>query len=350
VAGAVLWASARRLPLTFTDLTRATQYVMEGRYTHRLPIRGSDEVGRMAESFNRMLESLQGRERIRSTMDKVVSREIAEELLKGDLKLGGEVRFSSILFADVRGFTALSEAMEPQALVAFLNEYLTLMSRVVERHRGVVDKYIGDCVMALFGAPVSHETDVDNALQTALEMIWCVEEFNYRRSWEGKPPINISVGINTGPTVAGNMGSEDRLNYTVVGDAVNLAYRLESLTRLYDVSCLVSEYTVRESKGKFPFRELDIVRVKGRNAPVRVFELWHEERSPETVEEILRKFEAARRFYLMREWDRAEVLFQQVLELHPGDGPSRLYLNRLRELRLVPPGDAWDGVHVALVK
>jgi adenylate cyclase len=350
VAAVVLWALGRRFLLAFSDLTRGTQYVTEGRYTHRLPIRGSDEVGRMAESFNRMMESLQGRERIRSAMDKVVSREVAEELLKGELRLGGEVRFSSVLFADIRGFTALSENMEPQSLVSFLNDYLTLMSRVVERHHGVVDKYIGDCVMALFGAPVSHDGDVDNALQTAREMIWCMEEFNYRRSWEGKQPIRVSVGINTGPVVAGNMGSEDRLNYTVVGDAVNLAYRLESLTRLYEVACLVSEYTVRESKAKLPFRELDIVKVKGRAAPVRVFELWHEERSPEVVEEILHKFEAARRFYLLREWDRAEVLFQQVLELHPGDGPSRLYLNRLRDLRLVPPGEAWDGVHVALVK
>src|SRR6185503_7537683 len=112
------------------------------------------------------------------------------------------------------------------------------------------------CIMALFGAPMSHDRDVDNALQTALEMIWCMEEFNYRRSWEGKPPIQISVGINTGPVVAGNMGSEDRLNYTAVGDAVNLAFRLESLTRLYNVSCLVSEYTVRECRKRFPFREL----------------------------------------------------------------------------------------------
>ena len=349
-AGFATFFSARRLPLAFKDLARATQYVMEGRYNHRLPVRGNDEASRLAESFNRMLESLHGRERIRSTMDKVVSREIAVELLKGDLRLGGEVRFSSILFADVRGFTAISESMEPQELVAFLNEYLTLMSRVVERHGGVVDKYIGDCVMALFGAPVSRERDVDNALQTALEMIWCVEEFNYRRSWEGKPPVQISVGINTGPVVAGNMGSEDRLNYTVVGDAVNLAYRLESLTRLYNVSCLVSEYTVRECKAKLPFRELDVVRVKGRGAPVRVFELWHQDRSPELVEEILKKFEAARRFYLLRDWDRAEVLYKQVLELNPDDGPSRLYLDRLRALRLVPPGDAWDGVHVALMK
>jgi adenylate cyclase len=354
-AGAALAAFAafligRRLPSAFRDFSRATQYVMEGRYTHRLPVRGADEVAGLAESFNRMLESLQGRERIRSTMDKVVSREIAEELLKGELRLGGEVRFSSILFADVRGFTALSESMEPQELVAFLNEYLTLMSRVVERHGGVVDKYIGDSVMALFGAPVSRNQDAENSLRTALEMIWCVEEFNYRRSWEGKPPVQVSVGINTGPVVAGNMGSEDRLNYTVVGDAVNLAYRLEGLTRHYDVSCLVSEYTVRECKSKLPFRELDVVRVKGRNAPVRVFELWHQERPPEVVEEILNKFESARRFYLLREWDRAEVLFLQVMELNPGDGPSRLYLSRLREMRIVPPGDSWDGVHTAPTK
>jgi adenylate cyclase len=354
-AGCVLsWAFARvavrRALPSLNDLARGTQYVMEGRYTHRLPVRGSDEVAGLVDSFNRMLESLQGRERVRSTMDKVVSREIADELLKGDVHLGGEIRFGSILFADVRGFTGISESMNPQELVAFLNEFLTLLSRVVERNHGVVDKYIGDCVMALYGAPVSHDMDVDNALQTALEMVWAVEEFNYRRAWEGRPSVQISVGVNTGPVVAGNMGSEDRLNYTVVGDAVNLAYRLESLTRLYNVPCLVTEYTVRESRRKRAFRELDTVRVKGRTTPVRIFELWTDESRSNKVAEIIQKFQDARRFYLMRDWDHAELLFQQVVELHPGDGPSRLYLSRLRELRLVPPGENWDGVHMAMVK
>jgi adenylate cyclase len=296
------------------------------------------------------VKGLQEREKIRSTMNKVVSKQIAEELLKGEIKMGGEIRFATVLFSDIRGFTGLSESMDPQELITLLNEYLTLMSRVVEKHNGVIDKYIGDAIMALFGAPLTHADDVDNCLQTALDMLWALEDFNYRRAWEGKLPVRIGVGINTGPVVAGNMGSEDRLNYTVLGDSVNLASRLEGLTRTYNVNCIVSEFTQRESKKNLIFRELDLVRVKGRSSSVRIYELWDQAQNKDGVSEMLQKFQNARQFYLLKDWARAETLFRHVLEMRPGDGPSQLYLNRIQQLRLSPPPETWDGVYTSLTK
>jgi len=327
------------------DLVRGTRDVKEGRLDRRLSVDRADEVGELSRSFNDMIARLQERERIRSTMDKVVSHEIAEEILKGDIKPGGEIRFSTVLFSDIRGFTEISESHEPQELVKFLNDYLTLMSQIVEKNKGVIDKYIGDSVMALFGAPVNHEGDVDNGLDTAMEMLWKLKEFNYRRAWEGKPAVTIGIGLNTGPVVAGNMGSEKRLNYTVLGDAVNLASRLERLTRIYSVHCLVSEFTQRESRRGFVFRELDLVRVKGRSTAVRIYELCEQGENKDRQTEMLQRFQNARQFYLLKDWERSARLFKQVLELCPGDGPSQLYLSRIEQLAKSPPPETWDGVY-----
>jgi adenylate cyclase len=322
--------------------------VTEGRFDQRVETARADEVGDLAGAFNEMTKGLQERERVRSIMNKVVSKQVAEELLKGEIRMGGEIRFATVMFSDIREFTALSESVDPQELVGTLNDYLTLMSRVVEKHSGVIDKYIGDAIMSLFGAPLSHPADVDNCLQTALDMLWALEDFNYRRAWEGKPPIRIGAGINTGPVIAGNMGSEDRLNYTVLGDSVNLASRLERLTRIYDVNCIVSEFTLRESKKKtFIFRELDLVRVRGRSSLVRIYELWDKAQHKEGLSELLQKFQNARQFYLLKDWVRAETLFRQVLEMRPGDGPSQVYLSRIHQLRLSPPPETWDGVYTS---
>jgi adenylate cyclase len=352
LAGLVSLGFAHGITSPIRELVRGTQYVIQGRYDQRLAVRQRDEVGTLAESFNEMLKGLQERERIRSAMNKVVSKEIAEEILKGEIRLGGEIRFATILFSDIREFTGLSESMDPHELVKMLNEYLTLMSRVVQQNHGVIDKYIGDAVMALFGAPLTTNEDVDNSLQTAQDMLTALGEFNYRRAWEGKPPVRIGLGINTGPVVAGNMGSEDRLNYTVLGDTVNLASRMEGLTRTYNVNCIVSEFTHRESRRGFRFRELDFVRVKGRATPVRIFELWVKSPSEadEEIPEVLQKFQNARQFYIMRDWERAETYFRQVLEMRPDDGPSLMYLSRIEELRRTPPPETWDGVYTAITK
>jgi len=350
LAGVFSLRLSKTLQQPIQDLIQGTRLVIDGRYTQRLTVHQNDEIGELTGYFNQMLQGLQQKEHIRSAMNKVVSREIAEELLKSQLKLGGEIRFCTILFSDIRNFTSISESLDPQEMIGMLNDYLTLMSQIIETKQGVIDKYIGDTIMALFGAPISHIDDVNNCLHGALEMLWALNDFNYRRSWEKKPTIRIGIGINTGPVVAGNMGSENRLNYTVLGDTVNLAFRLQSLTRLYKVNCIISEYTAKEAKGNFLFRELDLVRVKGRSAPVRIFELWDQEQNREALSEFFQKFQNARQFYILGDWNRAEILFKQACEMRPDDGPSQLFLERTRDYLKTPPPVDWDGVYTVPTK
>jgi len=195
------------------------------------------------------------------------------------LRLGGEKRELTVLFSDIRGFTSLSEAMDPEALVALMNEYFTAMTEKVFEHGGSLDKYIGDAIMAIYGAPLAAPRHPFLACRSALEMLDVLDEL--QKHWQGRglPPIGIGVGINTGPMIVGNMGSHDRFNYTVVGDAVNTASRIESLNKTYGTSILIAENTYELVKGEFPcVREVDVVRPRGRQQLVKIYELMREER------------------------------------------------------------------------
>ncbi|HUF62974.1 MAG TPA: adenylate/guanylate cyclase domain-containing protein [Verrucomicrobiales bacterium] len=206
------------------ELARATDRIRQGDYGARVPERGTDELGVLARSFNAMAEDLALKEKYRSVLDKVADRDVAESLLTGDLGLGGEMRMVTVLFCDIRGFTAMTEAMTPQEVVRLLNDHMTVMTRLVYEHGGVVDKFVGDLVMALFGVPKSYGNDSLNACRCALAMVdACLRA---ARSENSRRELRIGLGIATGKMVAGCMGSEDRLNYTVVGEKVNLASRL----------------------------------------------------------------------------------------------------------------------------
>ncbi|HEV7587198.1 MAG TPA: adenylate/guanylate cyclase domain-containing protein [Longimicrobium sp.] len=207
-------------------LVAATERVAAGDYDVRVEATTRDELGTLAEAFNEMTHGLMLKEQYRGVLDKVVSRDIADELLKGEITLGGETRMVTSLFADVRGFTAMTEGMEPQRVVALLNEIMEVASDAVEAEGGVVDKYVGDEIMAVFGAPVSRGGDADRAVRAALAILAAVDAINRSRVARGEPAVEVGVGINAGPAVAGNMGSTGRLNYTVLGESVNVASRL----------------------------------------------------------------------------------------------------------------------------
>jgi adenylate cyclase len=200
-------------------------------------------MGTLADAFNDMTRGLLLRERYRSVLNKVVSQDVATELLKGDVELGGENRLVTVLFADIRGFTALTEGMEPQQVIGLLNECMECLSRAIDAEGGVVDKFIGDEVMAVFGAPVTQEDHARRAVAAALHMRAEMARLNQTRQGRGERPLGVGVGINSGIAVAGNMGSTNRLNYTVVGDAVNLASRLAGQARAGEI--LISEATLR---------------------------------------------------------------------------------------------------------
>lgn len=217
---------ARGLTRPVRELEVATGRVARGDYNTRVEPRTHDELGRLAESFNEMTQGLQLKEQYRGVLDKVVSRDVAEELLKGDVVLGGENREVTVVFADVEGFTTLTEGMEPQRVIGLLNEIMARLGAAVEEEGGVVDKYVGDELMAVWGAPVAADDDPVRAVRAAVRIQEAMRELNANRTARGEEPIHLNIGVNTGVAVAGNMGSPSRLNYTVLGDAVNLAARI----------------------------------------------------------------------------------------------------------------------------
>ncbi|HPH03403.1 MAG TPA: adenylate/guanylate cyclase domain-containing protein, partial [Spirochaetota bacterium] len=236
-------------------------------------VRVKDEIGVLSEHFNEMTEGLREKEKIRSAMNKAVSKEIAEVMLSGELKLGGDKKIVTVLFSDIRGFTTISEAHTPEEVVELLNEYLTLMTNIVEKHRGNVDKFVGDEIMALWGAPKSYGNDAIAAVKAALEMMEVLDRFNAERRAKNLIGIDIGIGLNTGDVIAANMGSENRMNYTVIGDNVNLGARLEGTNKMYKTHIIISENTLREVKDYIYYRELDLIRVKGKNEPVSIYEV-----------------------------------------------------------------------------
>ncbi|MBF0291667.1 MAG: adenylate/guanylate cyclase domain-containing protein [Nitrospinae bacterium] len=244
-----------------------------GDYSARVSVKRKDELGALANAVNNMASGLEEKDRMRSLLGKVVSHAVAEELLSKKLELGGEEREVTILFSDIRSFTTHSENMTPNETLSLLNIYLTTMAAIIDKHGGVVDKFIGDAIMALFGAPASHEDDADRALLAALEMTSALEGLNVTLNSRGMPNITIGIGINTDNVVVGNMGSLDRMNYTAIGDGVNVASRLESLTKEYGDKIIISERTLNNAHRRYETGFLGEVMVKGKNIPVKIYAL-----------------------------------------------------------------------------
>lgn len=260
-------------------LVKGVERIENGNFEYKVNIRQRDEMGKLAGAFNRMMQSLMEKNRVQDLLGKVVSTPIARELLSKKLELGGEEREVTILFSDMRNFTTLSENRSPTTVLNLLNIYLTKMSDIIEENGGVIDKYIGDAIMALFGAPLEHKNDVDRALNAALEMIKAKDAINMEFENQGLPQIDIGIGINTDVVVAGNMGSTNRLNYTVIGDGVNLASRLEGLTKdkKYNTKIIISEEVYQKASKKFITKFLGDVAVKGKQQLVSIYALLAKE-------------------------------------------------------------------------
>ncbi|MDX6770436.1 MAG: adenylate/guanylate cyclase domain-containing protein [Elusimicrobiota bacterium] len=265
---------AKGLTASLDQLVTAAGRIAEGRYDIELRIPSTDEIGRLGRAFADMARGLLEREKIRSILHKSVSKEIAESLVsRGQIELGGEEKDVTVLFSDIRSFTTISESLPPKELVAQLNDYFTGMARAIDAHHGVIDKYIGDAVMALFGAPLSRPDDAANALKAALAMRDALDALNARRAERGLPAWKNGVGVNTGRVVAGTLGSEERWSYTVIGDAVNVASRLESVTKELGAPIIASARTKELAGPGFRWRALGRVTVKGKTEDLEVFEL-----------------------------------------------------------------------------
>mgnify|MGYP003671666274 CR=1 FL=1 len=285
--------------------------------------------------------------RLRSTMARYLAKEVVDKVLEsGDDPFHATAQEATILFSDIRQFTAIAESIGAGETVQMLNDYFSDMVEVVLRHGGLLDKYIGDAIMAVFGAPIVGPQDADDGVTVAIEMIRQLRRFNERREARGMEAIAIGVGVATGEVVAGSIGSEKRLDYTVIGDSVNLAARLESANKFFGTSVLIAGTTVAHMRAERPMRELDLLRVKGKSRPVAIFEPLeiHLEVPQQELLRLLPTFQRGIARYRQRDWRTAMAAFAEVLDHLPDDAPSKLYLNRCQYYDGAPPPDDWDGV------
>jgi adenylate cyclase len=289
--------------------------------------------------------------KVRGAFGMYVHPGLIGQMLKdpGLLRLGGEEVEMTVMFSDVRGFTSISEKLTPQQLVELLNEYLTAMSDTIMESWGTVDKYEGDAIMAFWGRPYPQTDHAFRACTACLNQVEQLKMLNAKWKSEGKQELNIGIGLNTGPMVVGNMGSLKRFNYTVMGDAVNLGARLEGQNKEYGTRVIISEATYLQVKDQFICRELDLIRVKGKNKPVAIFELMATVEDAKKWEPLVQVFSDGLKAYRRGKFAQALEIFEDILSAYPTDGPAKLFASRSRIYVETPPL-SWDGVYTATSK
>lgn len=303
-------------------------------------------------TFYKYFTEERGRKELRQTFSKYVSPQIVSEILKDpkNLELGGKKEEITVFFSDVRGFTTISEKLDPKDLSDLLNSYLTPMTELVFSNQGTLDKYIGDAIMAFFGAPIPLKDHAKHACRSSLQQLEKLERLRKEYKEKNMPDIDIGIGLNSGEASVGNMGSETVRNYTVMGDTVNLAARLEGITKEYGVRIVISESTYELVKDVFICRLLDSVRVKGKLKPVKIYELLGETKVDETTMQMKQGFEAAFQLYQAKRFKEALDGFKAVLEITPTDKASEIYIERCQNFIESPPPEDWDGVYVMTKK
>jgi adenylate cyclase len=333
-------------------LLEGTREVEAGHLERSIEVITHDEIGQLSAAFNRMVEQLRHKERIRETFGRYFDPRVVEGLINQP-KLAaaeGQRRVMTVMFCDMKGFTTLSEGMTPQGLVKVMNRYLSTMSEPIRRHGGVIDKYIGDAIMAYWGPPFVEETDESQfACLAAIEMIKRIaplrKEVTELLGVRVIPTeCDVRIGLATGEALVGSIGSDVMMNYTVMGDTVNLAARLEAANKLYGSRSLIAEATVAKTDETIQFREIDRLMVAGQTTPQAVFELLGRKDELTPKQDLLRtRYADALAAYRAQRWDQARAAFHAVLETVPTDGPSLALLSRIDHLQGHPPGADWDG-------
>ncbi|MFI0609070.1 MAG: GAF domain-containing protein [Anaerolineae bacterium] len=294
-----------------------------------------------------LLDDISRERRIKSTMSRYVDASVTDRLLESEAEvLGGHSSVVTVLFSDVRGFTPLAEQLGPQATVALLNDYFTRMVFCVEGEGGMLDKFIGDAMMAVFGVPFPHDDDPDRAVRAAIAMMRALRLFNRERAVLGQAQLRIGIGLNTGDAFTGSVGSPRRMDFTVMGDGVNLASRLEGAGKFYGTPVLLSDFTLKALRGTYRTREIDRVIVRGKTEPVAIHELleYHDEESFPHLIDVLPGFRDGLALYRSQRWADAVKRFEHCLTLNPKDEAALRMIQRCGELAQDPPGEDWDGV------
>jgi class 3 adenylate cyclase len=361
---ALLLLSGGRLTRPLQSLVSAMGGIIDtGDLSRRVDPMYQDETGRLGHTFNLMASELervhtriksyalqaalaQRRERrVRNIFQKYVPEPVINQLFQRPEPMpAGENRVLAVLFADIRNFSGIAETLRPDQVVESLNQYFGRMADIVMSRGGIVDKYIGDAIMAFFGAPVRHGDDARRAVLAGLEMIEALEELNEWQARRGRSPFHIGVGINYGEATVGSIGSEKKMDYTVIGDMVNLASRLEGLTRFYQEPILISESVYRSLEREFPCRLVDRVAVKGKKQVVRIY-APRRRLGPEE-ERAWKLYHHGLKLYYQREFEKAYRMFRSVRRLLPADAGTRRFMERTRVYLKSPPPADWTGAEV----
>jgi class 3 adenylate cyclase len=333
-------------------LLEGTREVEAGRLDRSISVTTRDEIGQLSAAFNRMIERLRQNQRIRETFGRYIDPRIAESLLgeTATAAAEGQRRVMTVMFCDMKGFTALSEGVTPQGLVKIMNRYLSTMSEPIHTHRGVIDKYIGDGIMAYWGPPFVDEAEQTNAAcSAAIGMVGRLGKLRKELpELLGVRAItaecDLRIGIATGEALVGSIGSEYMMSFTVMGDTVNLAARLESANKVYGTRCLISEGTANSSAADFELREIDRVVVTGQSQQQTVYEIMGSKDALAPQQMLVRaRYAAGLAAYRAQRWDEARAAFAEALEAVPDDGPSMALLARVAALKQNPPPENWDG-------
>jgi adenylate cyclase len=300
-----------------------------------------------------MIEDISSEKRMKSTMSRYMDPRVAAQLMaSGEDALGGKSVTATVLFCDIRSFTTLSEELGPHRTVSLLNEYFSIMVEVITKQGGMLDKFIGDAIMAAFGLPVAHDDDEDRAVRAAIGMVNALTQWNAERAAAAKAAVNIGIGLNTDNVVSGNIGSPRRMDYTIIGDGVNLASRLEGACKEYAARILISENTYKRLRGTYRAREIDLVLVKGKHQPVAIYEVldYHTPETFPNLMEAVNYWNSGLTYYRQGDWDRAIRAFREAAAINVNDKLPPMYIERCQHLKETPPGEQWTGVWVMKTK
>jgi len=300
-----------------------------------------------------VLEDITSEKRLKGTLARYMTKEVSERLLEsGEEILGGQIQEAAVLFSDIRNFTSLSERLGARETVAMLNEYFTIMVDIIFDNNGILDKYIGDAMMAAFGIPFGGDDDTDRSVTAAIEMMCALKEFNQKRVHENKDAIKMGIGINTDEVLSGNIGSLKRMDYTMIGDGVNLAARLEGATKHYNTDILISDHSYRKLNNHFLCRELDRIKVKGKNEPVGIYEVldFHDHESFPHMQDCIDLFQQGLASYRRQDWKQAIKHFKKGQSLNGDDSLQKMYIERCQHFAANPPEASWDGVWIMQTK
>ncbi|MBF0349400.1 MAG: HAMP domain-containing protein [SAR324 cluster bacterium] len=328
-------------------LSEGADSVKNGNLDVHLVVESQDELGHLAQTFNAMVQGLKEKEHIKRTFKKYVSSSVVDELLKSNVTLGGEKKDVTIYFSDIVDFTSISEKLTPEQLILFLNNYLTHMTNLIEKEGGIVDKYIGDAIMAFWGAPLVVPNQARNACITALNQQARHDPLPVQQA-DHLAGFSTRIGIHSGEVIVGNVGSESRMDYTVIGDAVNIAARLESLNKYYGTQIIISENIFKALPiDEFLVRELDLTVLKGKSNVLRIYELLGMTQDVQSEQkELLAMFQEGLQLYRTQQFKAALDCFKNCLKRAPQDGPSHRFVEQCQNYLSHPPEPSWQGVQV----